>query len=162
MIQFEAIPGAMQLKTIQDFPATRAELWDFISRPENLKKITPEAMGFEIKTKIEQDKAYAGQIIAYYVKPFPGIKTDWITEITQVTEGEFFINEQKLGPYAMWHHEHRLIDIEGGIRMMDIITYRAPFGILGKMVEPLIIRSKLRGIFEYREETLTEIFGTLR
>jgi ligand-binding SRPBCC domain-containing protein len=161
MISFERIPGAFQLKTVQDFPAGRGELWDFISRPENLKKITPESMGFEIKTKIDREYAYAGQIIGYHVYPFPGVKTDWITEITQVEQGEFFIDEQRLGPYAIWHHEHRLEEIDGGIRMSDIVTYRPPFGILGKLMEPILVRPKLKKIFQHREEKLTEIFGSI-
>ncbi|MFD1314728.1 SRPBCC family protein [Namhaeicola litoreus] len=144
----------------QRFNRTVEELWDFISSPANLKEITPDYMGFEITTPNLPEKMYAGMIIGYKVSPMMGIKMDWLTEITQVKEQEFFIDEQRVGPYAMWHHQHHLIPIEKGVYMKDIITYQPPFGFLGAISKNLMIEKKLNEIFNYRRVVLEKRFGT--
>ena len=148
-----------QLFTEQKIPASIDEVWDFISSPKNLKRITPDYMGFDITSKHLPEKMYAGMIISYIVKPLLGIKTPWVTEITHVRDKEFFVDEQRIGPYTMWHHEHRIEPIEGGVLMKDIVTYRPPFGIIGRLANKLVIGKKVRGIFDYREKAIIEIFG---
>ena len=102
---------------------------------------------------------YAGQIIQYIVTPVLGIKTKWVTEITQVVDKKYFVDEQRFGPYALWHHKHFIRSIDGGIEMEDIIDYKVPFGWLGKLMQPLLIKPKLKEIFNYRKEKLEELFG---
>lgn len=148
-----------QLFTEQKIPASIDEVWDFISSPGNLKRITPDYMGFDITSTHLPEKMYAGMIISYIVKPLLGIKTSWVTEITHVRDKEFFVDEQRIGPYTMWHHEHKIEPIEGGVLMKDIVTYRPPFGILGKIANRLIIGKKVKSIFDYREQAIIEIFG---
>lgn len=148
-----------QLFTEQKIPASIDEVWDFISSPKNLKRITPDYMGFDITSKHLPEKMYAGMIISYIVKPLMGIKTPWVTEITHVRDKEFFVDEQRVGPYKLWHHQHRIEPIEGGVLMRDIVTYRPPFGMLGRLANKLIIGKKVRGIFDYREKAIVEIFG---
>ena len=143
----------------QVIPASRAEVWDFISCPENLKKITPPEMGFDITSSHLSEKMYPGMIISYKVKPLPGIKTNWVTEITQVREGEYFVDEQRVGPYRIWHHQHILDDHEEGILMKDLITYLPPLGLLGAIANRLVIRGKLEEIFAFREKAVIDIFG---
>lgn len=84
------------------------EIWDFISSPQNLKKITPQEMGFDIRTKDLPNKIYEGMIISYTVRPLLGIKTNWVTEITHIKDKEYFVDEQRVGPYSMWHHQHMI------------------------------------------------------
>jgi ligand-binding SRPBCC domain-containing protein len=144
----------------QKVPASLEEVWDFISSPKNLKKITPDYMGFDITSKHLPDKMYPGMIISYIVKPVLGIKTTWVTEITHVKDNEFFVDEQRVGPYTIWHHQHRVQAIEGGTLMTDIVSYKPPFGILGRMANSLLIADKLEEIFAYREKALIEIFGS--
>ena len=148
-----------QLYKDQIIPASRIEVWDFISSPDNLKKITPPEMGFDITNKELSSIMYPGMIISYKVKPLPGFKTNWVTEITQVREGEYFVDEQRVGPYSIWHHQHILEDHSKGILMKDIITYLPPMGFLGALANRLIIKKKLNEIFAFREEAMINIFG---
>lgn len=147
-----------QVKREQFIPASVEAVWDFISSPENLKTITPPDMGFEIVSQGLPEKIYPGMIITYKVSPLLGIKLDWMTEITQVKPGEFFIDEQRLGPYKMWHHQHMLKPVEGGVYMEDIITYIPPLGFLGRIANVLFIAKKVQGIFDHREVVLKKIF----
>lgn len=115
-------------------------------------------MGFKI-TSGEPDKMYPGQIISYKVAPLPGIKTNWVTEITHVKDGKFFVDEQRFGPYSMWHHEHHFEEEPDGILMTDKVSYKIPFGFLGQIAQSLFIKKQLKGIFEYRVKVLDETFG---
>ncbi|WP_299180977.1 SRPBCC family protein [uncultured Aquimarina sp.] len=148
------------LKAKQNLPISLQEAWDFLSDPNNLKTITPDYMGFKILSGAEK-KMYAGQIIQYIVTPVAGIKTKWVTEITHSVDKEYFVDEQRFGPYALWHHKHFIKEIPGGVEMEDIIDYKVPFGFLGQLVHPFIVKPKLKEIFDYREKKLIELFGTL-
>ena len=146
-----------QLKTTQFIPATMTECWDYFSSPGNLKEITPPGMGFIIKTDLP-GKMYEGMMIEYIVTPLLGIPMNWITEIKAVKEGVFFIDEQRKGPYKIWHHEHHFKAEDGGVEMTDIVSYEVPFGILGKLMHPIIVKPKLDQIFNYRTKRVEEIF----
>jgi ligand-binding SRPBCC domain-containing protein len=132
--------------------------WDFFSSPANLKRITPSYMGFDVKTEVPT-KMYEGLIIAYTVKPLLGIPVEWVTEITHVKDKSFFVDEQRKGPYTMWHHEHHFKEVEGGVEMTDIVSYIIPLGFLGKLVEPFLVQPKLEEIFAYRFKIVKEVFG---
>ena len=148
-----------QFKRKQLVHASIEEVWDFISSPANLKKITPEHMGFDITSEV-QEKMYPGMIISYKVSPFPGYKTTWVTEITQVRDQEFFIDEQRVGPYNIWHHQHILGKApNGSVRMKDIISYQPPMGFLGGLANPILIKPRLNQIFNFRREALIKLFG---
>jgi ligand-binding SRPBCC domain-containing protein len=151
-----------QLHTEQKIPASLDEVWDFISSPKNLKEITPEYMGFDITSENLSEKMYPGMIITYKVSPFPGIRMTWVTEITQVREKSYFVDEQRAGPYSIWHHQHKIQAIQGGVLMNDIVTYKPPLGFLGAIANSLMIRKKLDGIFEYRRQALVRIFGEFK
>lgn len=134
------------------------EAWDFFSSPENLEKITPSKMNFRI-TSGKPEKMYAGQIISYKIKIFPFFSSHWVTEITQVENLSFFIDEQRFGPYKMWHHEHRFKSENNTIGMHDKVTYKIPFGFLGRFAHFLFIRKKLESIFTFRAKLLSEKFN---
>jgi len=146
------------LKSVQKLPISPQEAWDFLSDPKNLKTITPDYMGFDILSGADRPM-FEGQIIQYIVTPVAGIKTKWVTEITHVKKGEYFVDEQRFGPYSLWHHKHFIKPIKGGVEMEDIIDYKLPFGILGQLVHPLLVKSKLKEIFDYRKKKLIELFG---
>ena len=149
-----------QLKTEQFLNSNIDHVWDFMSSPRNLKKITPPYMGFDITSTDLPDKMYAGMIITYKVSPILSIPTNWVTEITHVSEKKFFIDEQRVGPYTMWHHQHFFKKHKNGVLMNDIITYKAPLGPLGVLANYLFISKKLKSIFEYRYKTLNKIFNS--
>ncbi|MFO7723585.1 MAG: SRPBCC family protein [Bacteroidales bacterium] len=132
-------------------------LWPFFSDPANLEKITPPAMRFRILTP-HNSPAYPGLMISYRVSPMPWYRTNWLTEITAVKDGKYFIDEQRKGPYAIWHHEHHFSPTPGGTICTDIVTYRIPGGALGSILHSLFIRKKLMGIFRYREVVLRSHF----
>lgn len=148
-----------RLHTKQNLPITVDEAWDFLSSPKNLKTITPDYMSFDILSGADRPM-YPGQIIQYIVTPILGIKTKWVTEITHVKDKEYFVDEQRFGPYALWHHKHFIKEIEGGIEMEDIVDYKVPMGILGQLVHPILVKPKLEEIFNYRTTKLEELFGT--
>lgn len=145
----------------QKLPITIDQAWKFLSKPENLKTITPDYMGFFILSGADRPM-YQGQIIQYIVTPVLGIKTKWVTEITHMVKNKYFVDEQRFGPYALWHHKHFIKEVEGGIEMEDIIDYKVPFGILGQLIHPFLVKPKLEEIFEYRKEKLESIFGILK
>jgi ligand-binding SRPBCC domain-containing protein len=137
------------------------EAWKFFSSPANLKVITPPYMGFDIISGGDRPM-FAGQIIQYIVTPVAGIKTKWVTEITHVKEPYYFVDEQRFGPYALWHHKHFLREIDGGVEMEDIIDYKLPFGIIGQAVHPFMVKPKLEEIFNFRRNKLIELFGSYK
>ena len=148
-----------QFRKKQKVNTTIDELWDFISSPANLKEITPDYMGFDITSDENPIKMYPGMIIRYKVSPLLGIKTTWVTEITQVREKEYFVDEQRVGPYKIWHHQHIIESIENGVLMTDIVSYKPPFGFLGAIANSILIKSKLNEIFDYRTIALEKRYG---
>ncbi|TWO31684.1 SRPBCC family protein [Seonamhaeicola sediminis] len=142
----------------QKFPISIDKAWNFLSDPKNLKTITPDYMGFNILSGADRPM-YAGQIIQYIVTPVLGIKTKWVTEITHVIDKHYFVDEQRFGPYALWHHKHFIKEIKGGVEMEDIIDYKLPFGFLGSLMHPFMVKPKLEEIFNYRKQKLEELFG---
>ena len=148
-----------RLQRFQRLPISVEQAWEFFSNPKNLKTITPDYMGFDILSGADRPM-FAGQIIQYIVTPILGIKTKWVTEITHVVPKSYFVDEQRFGPYALWHHKHFIKEIDGGIEMEDIIDYKLPFGLLGRLAHPFLVKPKLEEIFNYRKEKLEELFGT--
>jgi len=142
----------------QTLPISKTEAWEFFSTPRNLEQLTPKEIGFKILT-CSHEKMVEGQIISYKVNVFPLIWIHWVTEITYVSEGEYFIDDQRSGPYAMWHHRHTFKQTEAGVLMQDEVHYAMPFGILGQLMHKLFIGKKLQRIFDYRYAMLEEKFA---
>ena len=117
-------------------------------------------MGFNIQSGADRTM-YAGQIIEYIVTPILGIKNRWVTEITHVVDQEYFVDEQRFGPYALWHHKHFIKEIEGGVEMEDLLHYKLPYGYLGQLAHPFLVKPKLDEIFEYRKNKLVKLFGSM-
>ncbi|WP_298368754.1 SRPBCC family protein [uncultured Lutibacter sp.] len=147
-----------RLSSKQQLPISMDKAWEFLSNPANLKEITPTYMSFDIISGADRPM-FAGQIIQYIVTPILGIKTTWVTEITHVVNKQYFVDEQRFGPYALWHHKHFIKPVKGGVEMEDIIDYKVPFGILGRLVHPILVKPKLQEIFKYRQAKLIELFG---
>ncbi len=148
-----------RLEAVQKLPISLEKAWDYFSSPKNLREITPDEMGFKVLTPNLPEKMYPGIFIAYIVKPLMGIPMKWVTEITHIREKEFFVDEQRLGPYQIWHHQHFFKEIPGGVEMHDIVDYRLPLGILGKWVNAFFVGNRVKQIFAYRRSKLTELFG---
>jgi len=149
------------LHKFQKLPIPLDEAWEFMSNPKNLAVITPESMGF-VTTGGDDRKMFAGQVITYTVTPLLGIKLRWVTEITHVRDKEFFVDEQRFGPYSFWHHKHFLKEIPGGTEMEDLIHYKIPGGIFGRLLHPILVKPKLEEIFNYRYKKLIELFGEFK
>ena len=146
-----------QFKAKQFLPITINEAWDFFSNPNNLPKITPPWLNFEVTTQLES-RMYAGMIITDLVRRILNIPATWVTEITQVHVPNFFVDEQKFGPYKLWHHQHVFREAKNGIEMEDIVNYAVPLGFIGRLANNLIISKKIKSIFEYRTEILNKMF----
>nr|WP_294908553.1 SRPBCC family protein [uncultured Lacibacter sp.] len=147
------------LKTVQKIPVDIDTAWEFFSNPANLQAITPDNLGFKILSQHHGDKMYPGQIIEYKVSPVLGIPLYWMTEITHVKDKEFFVDEQRFGPYQLWHHQHHFRMIESGIEMTDIVHYRLPLGFLGNIANSLFVKKQLQQIFEFRFNAVEKRFG---
>ena len=146
-------------ETVQHVNASVEECWAFFSSPRNLQKITPDTMGFQI-TDFDNKSMYAGQIIQYKVSPLAGLKLSWTTEITFVKENSYFIDEQRFGPYALWHHKHFFEPTENGTKMTDLVHYALPLGFIGRIMNTLVVKNKLKEIFDYRVVKVDEIFNS--
>jgi len=146
------------LKQTQLLPLTIQEAWKFFSAPENLAMITPSRMNFEILSRTGNGKMFKGQIIRYKVTVLPFVRVKWVTEITEVSDLDYFIDEQRTGPYSLWHHEHHFKVVRGGVEMTDLLTYSIPFHFLGQIAHWLFVERELKAIFEHRSQTLQKIF----
>ena len=142
----------------QFLPITLQEAWEFFSTPSNLTKITPAEMGFTTQYRSGADKTYPGQIIRYKIQVIPGLKMNWVTEITHVKELEYFVDEQRFGPYALWHHQHHFKEVADGVEMMDEVNYAIPLGIIGRLANFIFVGQKVNRIFDYRFKILEEYF----
>lgn len=147
------------LRYSQKLPLSLEECWKFFSNPRNLKIITPEHLEFEILNDQDLVTMYAGQIIHYTIKPLWKIPIEWVTEITHVKQPDYFIDEQRLGPYKLWHHEHRFAPIKNGVLMTDVVFYQLPFGPIGRAINFLKVKKDVEAIFEYRKVKLEKLFG---
>lgn len=146
------------LKSVQKIPLPIEEVWTFFSDPRNLLSITPPELNLKVTNEIYGAETYAGQVMTYKVRPLLGIPLFWMTEITHVEKGKFFVDEQRRGPYAMWHHQHHFQPIEGGVEMTDLVHYQLPLRGLGNLAHPFV-RGKLLDIFVYRFQKINEVLG---
>ncbi|HEY1049141.1 MAG TPA: SRPBCC family protein [Prosthecobacter sp.] len=147
------------LQSKQIIPATRDQVWAFFSNPRNLARITPPGMGFSMEEADLPERVRPGLMITHRLTPLFGVPLTWLTEITHVVENERFVDEQRLGPFAVWHHEHDFHDLgDGRTEMLDHITYVLPFGPLGELAHTWLVKPQLDRIFAYREKTVRELF----
>lgn len=152
-----------QLTFKQSLPLSLDEAWDFFSSPHNLVEITPDDMAFKVTSAFhKEEKMYPGMIITYKVSPLFGINLNWMTEITQVEDKKYFIDEQRFGPFKFWHHQHHFKAIPNGVEMTDILTYGLPFGILGKIAHGIMVGQKIKEIFTFREKKTNDLFGVYK
>ena len=143
----------------QNIKGDMDEIWDFFSSPKNLSVITPPHLNFKIISDLP-DKMFTGQMISYKVSPLLGIPMNWVTEITHVDDHKFFVDEQRIGPYKIWHHEHHFKALPNGeIEMTDRVSYVLPFGFLGKIAHGLFVKNQLKQIFDFRKKIVEERFS---
>lgn len=148
------------LSRSQIVTATIGECWDFFSDPSNLAKITPPSLDFRVLSDVPE-KIYAGLVIRYRVKPLFGISATWLTEITHVSEPNYFSDEQRVGPYRMWHHEHFFTQLDDShVEIRDLVHYIMPFGFIGSIVHWLIVKNEVARIFNHREKVVAAMFDS--
>ena len=145
-------------KTIQILPGSMEAAWDFFSNPANLSEITPGNLGFKTISKYHGEKMYPGQVIEYKVSPLLGIPLYWMTEVTHVEHHKYFVDEQRFGPYSMWHHQHHFKEVEEGVEMADIVHYKLPFWFFGDFANWLFVKKQLKEIFDYRFNAVKKYF----
>ena len=153
------MPSLSTFTRTQFLPISPEAAWDFFSAPGNLPAITPPRLGFRVLSKAPA-AIYPGLILHYSVRPLPGFRTTLVSEITHVRAPKYFVDEQRAGPYSLWHHEHHFHRVSGGVSVEDIVHYALPFGLLGRVIAGSLVRRKLEAIFAYRSKILTERFGT--
>lgn len=144
---------------VQKIPAPLEKVWELFSNSANLVQLTPAGMDIHILSDPEDQKIYTGQIIRYRLKPLWGIPVHWVTEINEVEEGKFFSDTQQKGPYRVWEHHHYFKPIDGGVEMRDIVHYKIPWGLLGRIANTVVVRKKLRQVFSYRYAQIEKLFG---
>jgi len=120
-------------------------------------------MKFVVTSNYEDNaKMYPGMIITYKITPLLGIKMNWMTEITHVKENDYFVDEQRFGPYALWHHQHHFKEVKGGVLMTDIVNYAIPYGIIGRIANKLLVEKQIMKIFNYRTKEINKLFGVYK
>ncbi len=142
----------------QVVPAPLGEVWAYFATPKNLNEMTPPNMHFEIVHGGEVTM-FQGQLIEYRVQFMPMLKSRWLTEIAHVENEAYFVDEQRIGPYRFWYHEHRFEAVTGGTRIHDQITYALPFGPLGDLVHAIWVGPRLHSVFDFRRDKIEELFG---
>jgi ligand-binding SRPBCC domain-containing protein len=147
------------IKQTQFIKADMSTVWDFFSAPSNLAKITPASMKFMTLYITGGEKMYPGQLISYKVSPFPFLRLRWTTEIKNVSHQKYFTDEQKLGPFVLWYHQHFFKEKDGGVEMVDEVSYAIPFGWLGRLANRLSVAGKVKAIFEFRRQAVENIFS---
>lgn len=147
------------LQFVQKIPCSIETAWKFFSDPANLVRITPTAFNFQVISKYHGETIYPGQVIEYKVRPIPGIPLYWMTEITHVEAGRFFVDEQRYGPYSFWHHQHLFKAIDGGVEMTDTIHYKLPLWFIGDIANSLFVKKRLEQLFSYRFMKIEELLG---
>ena len=145
--------------SVQKLPVSLEEAWSFFSNPENLAVLTPEYLNLKFTNELFGDRMYPGQVITHKINPILGIPIYWMTEIIHVEPLKYFVDEQRVGPYSLWHHQHHFKSVEGGVEMTDLIHYKNPLGPLGVIANSLFVRKQLEEIFAYRYKKVEEIFG---
>ena len=148
-------------KTVQQIPISLDEAWKYFSNPNNLETITPDNISFKTISQYHGDTMYAGQVIEYRMSPLLGIPLYWMTEITHIEDKKYFVDEQRFGPYSLWHHQHHFKAIDGGVEMTDIVHYKLPLWFLGDIANSLFVKKQLQQIFAYRFSKVEELFGRL-
>lgn len=143
----------------QKVPVPLETVWAFFSDAKNLLAVTPPHLNLKVTNEVYGETVYAGQVMTYNVKPLLGIPLSWMTEITHVQAPNYFVDEQRKGPYALWHHQHHFKAIDGGVEMTDLVHYRLPFGPLGTLAHELIVKGELEKIFAYRYQKIIALFG---
>jgi NADH dehydrogenase len=144
------------LTASQVVPIDIDRAWSFFSRPENLGRITPRSMAFQMRT--EHPAMTEGALIDYTVRPILGIPMPWRTRIEGIQPPTRFRDVQLRGPYKRWEHSHTLTPTNGGTRIDDRIEYEVPFGPLGELVHRLVLRPALERVFRHRAAAIDSIF----
>lgn len=147
-----------RFKREEEIYATKEEIWKFISSPKNLQEITPEDMRFEILNNSADGEMYPGMVISYHISIFGFIKYSWVTEITHVVDKQYFVDEQRFGPFSFWHHKHFIMEREDHLYMVDIVDYKIPFGFIGDLANVMFVKKKLNQIFDFRSTMLQKLF----
>lgn len=141
---------------VQQLPVSVRQAWNFFSNPENLQLITPSDFQFKILTPLN-GSIYPGQVIDYTVRPLFSIRMKWRTIITKVDHEVMFVDEQQKGPYRYWQHQHYFRPFEGGTEMTDTVSYEVPGAFFGDILNKMIIKKKLKDLFDYRSTQITRI-----
>ncbi len=150
-----------RIQTVQRLPIQLEEAWDFFTSPKNLSLITPHWLDYRINLD-PPEYLHPGTIISASIRPVPVISTSWISEITHIRPPQFYITEQRFGPFKMWHHEHHFRAIDEGVEIEDIIMYGMHFGMIGSFVHNIYLRKRLHDVFSYRAQALEQRFGSVR
>jgi len=147
-----------RIQQSQFLPLTLDEAWLFFATPKNLEAMTPPFLNFRILSDVP-DVVHSGLMIEYRIRAVFGIPMRWLTEIKHVEKRTRFVDEQRIGPFPFWYHEHRFEAVEGGIVMEDEVHYVMPWSILGGFIHWVFIRRRLLEIFRFRKCYLTERFA---
>jgi ligand-binding SRPBCC domain-containing protein len=142
----------------QFLPISIGDAWRFFSTPQNLQKITPAELDFRI-TSPDEGKVYLGQIITYTIRLNKVFKMNWVTEITGMVHENYFVDEQRFGPYKMWHHRHTFEEVDGGVLITDVVHFKTPFSLIAPLAYRLFVKQNLKRIFSYRTEKLEELIS---
>jgi ligand-binding SRPBCC domain-containing protein len=147
-----------RLSRCQHLPVDPERAWAFFAEPRNLPRITPGWLRFRLNAPPD-GPMHPGLILSYRLTPLWRLPCRWVSEITHVDPPRLFVDEQRLGPYRLWHHLHRFEAAAGGVTIHDVVHYALPYGPLGRLLHYALVRKRLQAIFDFRRERLAELFA---
>lgn len=141
----------------QIVPRGPEEVFAFFSDAHNLRALTPPYLRLEILTP-SPITMRAGTRIDYTLRLF-GVPMRWRTRIDAWRPGACFVDLQESGPYAFWRHTHRFEPTREGTRIVDVVEYALPLGLLGRVTHALVVGRVLKRIFDFRVAAIRDRFG---
>jgi ligand-binding SRPBCC domain-containing protein len=151
----------------------------FFANPENLPRLMPAWQKARIEeatlappppiasSVLSSRAAGVGTKLTISFHPFPHSPSRilWEAEITEFVWNDHFCDQQLRGPFAYWHHCHRVqpqtrTDDSGapisGTLLHDEVKYKLPLGKLGDIADS-IIAWQLHRTFAYRHSHTLEL-----
>jgi ligand-binding SRPBCC domain-containing protein len=146
------------LEREQWLPATLERVFAFFADAANLQAITPDWLGFRIRTPLPLAMRPDARID--YTLRLGSLPLRWRTRIAIWEPGVRFVDVQERGPYALWEHSHDFEAMGGGVLMRDRVRYALPLGPLGVAAHALVVRALLARIFDFRFARVRTLFAS--
>lgn len=94
-----------------------------------------------------------GQTVTFEGTHF-GMRQRLTVEVTEFERPRLFVDEMTEGRFRSFKHIHEFVRVRSGTLMRDTIIWTSPFGLLGRIVDKLILERHLRNLVTTRNANL--------